>query len=52
MAEEKDFLEEMIDIWTEKDPSFRATFEAAWQRHEMVKKSLWKRLALKFLKRR
>lgn len=37
MAEEKDFLEEMIDIWTEKDPSFRATFEAAWQQRELLR---------------
>ena len=37
MAEEKDFLEEMIDVWTEKDPSFRATFEAAWQQRELLR---------------
>ncbi|HEU5367040.1 MAG TPA: hypothetical protein VFU69_01195, partial [Ktedonobacterales bacterium] len=34
MADGKDFLEEMIDVWTEKDPSFRATFEAAWEQRE------------------
>ena len=37
MAEEKDFLEEMIDVWTEKDPSFRSTFEAAWQQRELLR---------------
>ena len=37
MPDEKDFLEEMIDIWTEKDPSFRTTFEAAWQQRELLR---------------
>ena len=37
MPHEKDFLEEMIDVWTEKDPSFRATFEAVWQERELLR---------------
>jgi ribosome-binding protein aMBF1 (putative translation factor) len=37
MPDEKDFLEEMIDVWTEKDPSFRAIFEAAWQERELLR---------------
>lgn len=37
MPDEKDFLEEMIDVWTEKDPSFRMTFEAAWQQRELLR---------------
>lgn len=36
MAEE-DFLEEMIDVWTEKAPSFRATFESSWQQRKLLR---------------
>lgn len=37
MPDEQDFLEEMIDVWTERDPSFRARFEAAWQQRELLR---------------
>ncbi|HEY7356494.1 MAG TPA: helix-turn-helix transcriptional regulator [Ktedonobacterales bacterium] len=37
MADEKDFLEEMIDVWTEKDPSFRARLESAWEQRELLR---------------
>jgi ribosome-binding protein aMBF1 (putative translation factor) len=46
MPEEQDFLEEMIDVWTEKDPTFRDAFEAAWEQRELLRALAERREAL------